>query len=320
MKKQRIFLFATIVFLGLLLLVPSNKAAYSWDIVAYDDGAPNQYLTPAQNDSVAVKFSPPANIFKISGMILYLNSSNLANIRVSILDSEMNVIMNPYIPSILFGLPPYHIDFGALGPIIMPSNVSAFYIVLQWITTGAPNIGVDTSTNAGQSYRNISGTWQSYSAGNIMIRAQVEDINPPAFDHIPLRFAVADESISLSMEVNDEFGVNSVTLYYRNSGSNGSFSPVSLALTGGTEKAGIWYGSIPSVNVTLQGLEYYLWATDMSGNSPYFGNATTPFEITVFEGVPEIPIYVSIIAIVTLSVAALALVFILPKYQGEDTK
>jgi hypothetical protein len=320
MKKQRIFLFFTIVCLGLLLLVPSNKAAYSWDILAYDDGAADQYLTPVQNDSVAVRFSPPTDIFKISGMILYLNSSNLANVRVWILNSSMNIIMDPYIPSIIFGLPPYHIDFGDLGPIMLPNNVSAFYIVIQWMSAGAPDIGVDTSTHAGQSYRNISGTWQSYSVGNIMIRAQFEDINPPAFDHVPLQFAIAGESISLSMEVDDEFGVDSVTLYYRNSGSNSSFAPVSLALSGGTAKAGIWYGSIPSVNVTLLGLEYYLWATDLGGNSRYYRNATLPYTITVLEAVPEIPVYIGIIAIVILSVAALVLVFILPKYEGEDTK
>ena len=49
----------------------------------------------------------------------------------------MNVIMNPYIPSIEFGLPPYHIDFGALGPIMISSQcISAFYIVLQWVSVG----------------------------------------------------------------------------------------------------------------------------------------------------------------------------------------
>lgn len=96
MKKQRIFLFLTIIFLSLLLLAPSNKAAYSWNILAYDDGAPDQYITPSQNDSVAVKFSPPTDIFKISGMIIYLNSSNPANFQVSILDSLCPLLAMEY--------------------------------------------------------------------------------------------------------------------------------------------------------------------------------------------------------------------------------
>jgi len=321
MKKQRIFLFVTIVCLGLLLFVPSNKAVSAWNILAYDDGMSNQYLTPAQYDSVAVRFSPPTDIFKISGMILYLNTANLGDLRVWILDADYRVIMNPYNISPGFGLPPYQIDFGGLGPIMLPSNVSAFYIVLQWVSSGEPEIGVDTTTtNSGQNFRNISGSWQSYSTGNIMIRAQVEDINPPAFDHVPLRFAVAGESISLSMEVDDEFGVNSVILYYRNLGSNGSFTPVSLSLSGGTVQAGIWYGSIPGVSVTLQGLEYYLWATDLDSNSRYYGNATVPYAITVLEGVPEIPMGISNAAIIILCLAALVLVYFLPKYEGEDIK
>jgi len=320
MKKQRIFLFVTIIFLGLLLLAPSNKATYSWNILAYDDGAPDQYITPIQNDSVAVKFSPPTNIFKISGMIIYLNSSNPANFQVGILDSSLNFIMPFFVASILFGLPPYHIDFGALGPIMTPTNVSEFYIVVQWMNVGAPDVGIDTSTNAGQSFRNISGIWQSYSTGNIMIRAQVEDIKAPEFDHVPMQFALAGEPISISLEAIDEFGVDSVTLYYRTIVINNTFAPVSLVRSGGTQQAGIWYGAIPGINVTLQGVEYYLWATDKGGNSRYYGNASVPFVITVQEAVPEIPLYVSVIAIVILSYAALALFFALPKYEGEDTK
>jgi len=157
MKKQRIFLFATLLCLGLLLLIPSNKAAYNWDILAYDDGVSEQYLIPAQNDSVAVRFSPPTgvDIFQISGMILYLNPGNLENIRVWILNSSMDIIMAPFVASPAL-LPPYQIDFGDLGPIMLPDNVTDFYIVLQWISSGAPDIGVDTSTPIGHSYQNIS--------------------------------------------------------------------------------------------------------------------------------------------------------------------
>jgi len=319
MKKQRIFLFITIAFLCVLLLAPSNKAAYSWDILAYDDGAPDLSITPAQTDSVAVKFSPPTHIFKISGMLIYLDPSNLADVRVAVLDSSKHVLM-PFCNFSISGLPPYHIDFGALGPIMTPDNVSDFYIMVQWITAGAPTVYIDTSTNAGQSFRIISGTWQPYSDGNIMIRAQVEDIKAPEFDHVPMKFALAGESISISMEVLDEFGVNSVTLYYRKTSSNGTFSPISLTFSGGTQQAGIWYGTIPGENVTLQGIQYYLWATDIGGNSRYYGNATNPYNVTVNEAIPEIPMYVSILAIGISSCIALILLFILPKYKGEDTK
>jgi hypothetical protein len=135
-----------------------------------------------------------------------------------------------------------------------------------------------------------------------------------------MRIALAGEPLSISLEAIDEFGIDSVTLYYRTIVINNTFAPVSLIRSGGTQQAGIWYGTIPGINVTLQGVEYYLWATDKGGNSRYYGNASVPFVITVQEAVPEIPLYVSVIAIVILSYAALALFFALPKYEGEDTK
>jgi hypothetical protein len=318
MKKQKLILISALCVLCLLIIPITTRAAYAWDIVAYDDGDPDLYLTPAVNDTVAVRFSAPTHIFKISGMILYLNSSNLENIKVSILNSTMSTIMAPYIPSFTFGLPPYHIDFGSLGPTMTSNNVTDFYIVVQWITTGAPNVGVDTSTGAGHSYRNISGSWQAYTGGDIMIRAQVEDINPPEFDHIPMQYAIIGEPISLAMEVLDEFGVDSVTVYYSENGTPGTYGAASLSREGGTENNGIWYGTIPEINVTAAGLYYYLWATDKGGNSRYYGNATTPFVIQVVGQIFEIPLYVSIILIVTLCAAAIVLYLYLPKYEGAE--
>ena len=320
MKKREIPLVAAFFMLLLILLPQPNQAAFAFPEISYDDETVEVYYTPASNDIIAVRFSPPADTFKLSGMRLYLNVSNKKNVRVWVWDSSRtNFLMTPHNTTISFsGGPWYSVDFGEFGPIFTPANVSDFYIVLQWIYSGAPNIGVDKSSTSGRSWYNASGTLQQYS-GNIMLRAQVEDINPPSFDHIPMRFAIAGEDLTLSMEVIDEFGVTAVTLYYRENGSSGAFGAISLTLTG-DPKNGIWYGTILGINVTLNGLEYYIWATDIGGNSRYYGNSTTPYVVTVLVQAFEMPLLLSIISIVVISAAAVMLYIVLPPYKGVDTK
>ncbi len=319
MKKYKLLLFGTFIFLTLLLVLPSNQATFNSFTIYYDDDSVETYLTPDPKDIVAVRFSPPTDTFKLSGMNIYFNISNKQIVRVWVWDASRNILMEPMNITKSFSSPPYHFDFGEYGPIFTPENVSDFYIVLQWLYNDAPDIGVDTTMNSGRSYSNHSGSLQLYSTGNIMIRAVLEDIKSPAFDHIPMQHAIAGESLSISMEVADEFGVQSVILYYRTNGSSDLYGAVSLTLTGDSKK-GIWYGTIPGINVTAQGLEYYLWATDIGGNSRYYGNSTNPYVVSVFGQIFEVPIIVSIIAIIAFSAAAVVLVFLLPKYQGAETE
>ncbi len=321
MKKRNIFLFTIFLYLTLMLLPLPNQAVFNEGdfTVSYDDNIQDTYITPAIGDSVGVRFTPPTNLFKLSGAILYVNSTNKKNLNLKVLDASMNKIMEIINMSLGFtGGPTVNIDFPD-GPVFTPGNVSDFYIIIQWVFAGAPNIGVDTTSTAGRSYTNTSGIWASYSSGNVMIRAKVEDIKEPQFDHIPLQFAIAGESITISMQVIDEFGVESVTLYYRETNMNYSYEAISLTLSG-DKKNGIWYGSIPAENLTTNGLEYYLWATDIGGNSRYYGNSATPYTVTVFEKEFEIPLVVTIIIIIALCAAAVVLYLILPAYRGEDTQ
>ncbi|MHA1129878.1 MAG: hypothetical protein ACTSQQ_03625, partial [Candidatus Helarchaeota archaeon] len=137
--------------------------------------------------------------------------------------------------------------------------------------------------------------------------------------HVPMHYAVAGEPITISMEIDDEFGVSSVMLYYRANGSTGAYGALSLVLNGDPTN-GIWYGSIPAINVTAAGLEYYLWATDIGSNSKYYGNVSAPFVITVFGKIIEVPLMISIISIVAVCAVAIFLYIYLPEYQGEETK
>ncbi len=318
MKHRKILVLTALVCLALVLLPSPTNAAAEWDVIYYDDKVANTYLTFEVNDTVAVRFPPPVDNFQLSGIRLYSNSSALSKIRVWVLDVNYAVIMPPFDPPDDLGPPPYNINFDA-GPIFTSANVSDFYVVVQWKSDDSPKlaVGVDTNTIAGRSYTNQSGSWQPYASGNIMIHARMADIIGPAFDHIPLLFAVEGKALSISVEVTDEFGVESVTLAYHEQGSNASFGTISFDPASGTANQGIWYGSIPGENVTLEGLEYYLWATDYGSNQRYYGNATTPFQVEVVH-LFETPLIWNIIIILGISAAAAVVYIMLPKYEGED--
>ena len=286
--------------------------------MVYDDGDPDSYLTLPQNDTVAVKFTQPAEHFQLAGMIIYSDTPNLTKIRVWVMDDSNNTIMDPINPLHAMGLPPYDVSFGGAGPIFTEANASDFYIVVEWYNESQDfGIGIDNTTISGNSYTNQSGTWQQYALGNIMIRARIADIEAPTFDHIPLQFAVMGHDLSLSVEVSDEFGVESVVIAYRDAGTNNTFDTVLCQLANGTNLKGIWYGTIPGENVTAAGVEYYIWATDVGFNQRYYGNASVPFSVTSIE-VFEIPVYLSVVILCTIGIAAIVLYVNLPEYEGED--
>ncbi|MFX1294927.1 MAG: hypothetical protein ACFFD2_08770 [Promethearchaeota archaeon] len=322
MKKCKIFsLFMLIIVI--LLLTPSRNSAFNgWDTISYDDNICDYFVTLVENDTFAVRFTPLYENFQLTGVSLYANSSDLAKIRIWVLNDSLDMIMEPHDPAPAVIGPPYDVSFGDLGPIFTSANVSDFYIVLQWITNNTPNfgIGVDSTSNSGRSYINESGSsWQEYANGNIMIRAKIADTMRPTFDHIPLRYAVEGNDVSISAEVIDEFGVESVILKFRKKGSSGSFDAISFTRISGNAQRGIWYGNIPGENVTSEGLEYYIWATDVGSNQQYYGNASMPFEVEVVSML-KIPLVVNIIIIFAISAAAVVLYKFLPNYEGEDIK
>jgi hypothetical protein len=319
MDKRKLIFFASLTFLTLLLIAPASHATFGGYEIAYDDGTMDSYQTPSMNDTVMVRFTPTVSTFKLGGMEIYLNETNIAPVRVWVWDStQTSFLLNPYIEDFTFLSGPWYFVSFPDGVIFTPNNVSSFYIAVQWLTTGAPNIGIDTTSIVGRSYYNGTGTFQAV-AFNYIIQAKIDDIAAPQFDHVPMKFAIEGESITINMEVTDEFGVQSVLLYWRENGSAGSYSPLSLTSSGDPKNA-FWYGSIPGINVTPSGIEYYLWATDFQCNTRYYGNATVPFVIQVVSRPLQIPLLVSVTAIVAIAAAAVVLYIILPEYKGVDAK
>ncbi len=316
LKKRTFSLVAVFIFIALVLAPPSSHGAVA-DVIYYDDGNIDYYQSFATNDSVAVYFTKPTDVFKLSGMVMFCNSTDVENLTIWVLNAQKEVIAGPIAPFLDLGLlpPKLPIDFGDEAPIFTSTNTTNFYIVLQWNATPHFGIGIDSTTTSGCSYTNISGSWQQFPSGNIMIRARIEDITGPSFDHVPFTSAIIGNDLYISVEVSDDFGVGAVTLAFREIVENRSFDQVSLLLASGTPEKGIWYGAIPAENITSAGIEYYIWASDTTGNQKYYGNATTPFVVTTFTLI-ALPTYVTIIIISIIGIVAVILYIYLPEYKG----
>lgn len=101
----------------------------------------------------------------------------------------------------------------------------------------------------------------------------------PTIEHTPISVAPPDEDLTVEASATDENDqVSSVELLYRQVGGNPAYTTLEMQEDGNTYEA-----TIPEGDVTEQGVEYYIRATDSFGVS-----ATEPI------GAPDDPIEVSI--------------------------
>ncbi len=90
-------------------------------------------------------------------------------------------------------------------------------------------------------------------------------------------------TLSLSVDVEDKDQVRDVVMVWRERNDTG-ISPqygewkVFGNITGSGDT---WYFRLPALNVTLDGLEYYFNATDISNNTAYEGTALSPYRIII---------------------------------------
>jgi len=99
-----------------------------------------------------------------------------------------------------------------------------------------------------------------YYATEINISYRLIDIVAPVITHTPIENSEANQSIIISANITDNNYVTNAKLFYRKKGEN-NFISVNMTANGDT-----YNGEIPSSVVTTVGLEYYLTATDSSGN------------------------------------------------------
>lgn len=126
------------------------------------------------------------------------------------------------------------------------------------------------------------------------VTADVEDTTEPDFTaHTPVTIADELEVIDISATVSDKDAVAEVTLVWRTTNDT-ELSPSysSWFVSSSTSNDGNdWNFEIPSINSTLEGLDYYLNASDPAGNIAYDGSLNSPYHITVPDVLsPEITI------------------------------
>jgi hypothetical protein len=104
----------------------------------------------------------------------------------------------------------------------------------------------------------------------------------PTIEHTPVNFAPPGEDITIEASVTDNTDqVSSVELFYRKAGGNPAYTTLEM------QEEGVAYiATIPGVEATEQGLEYYIRATDNFGVSTTEGTPDQPIGITVSDSPP----------------------------------
>lgn len=108
------------------------------------------------------------------------------------------------------------------------------------------------------------------------------DVEPPSVVHAPIRGPVpAGQPIDIEATADDPSGVAGLTVYFRVAGA-GPYLSAELTLTAGT-----WTARIPGAVVAPPAIEYYLAATDLTGNRGFTpaAGAGAPIRVDV-QGAP----------------------------------
>jgi beta propeller repeat protein len=114
------------------------------------------------------------------------------------------------------------------------------------------------------------------------------DTTPPTITHTQVTSSVENQDVTITATIEDDFNVENATLFYRKIGDT-EFTSISLIKSQDTYSA-----DIPSSAITLDGIEYYIEATDgmNTATNPVSNPITNPYEITVV----SIPIPTGLIA------------------------
>lgn len=108
------------------------------------------------------------------------------------------------------------------------------------------------------------------------------DVIAPEIKHTPNTSLVpAGEFINIHATVTDNVGVKDVTIFYRDKISTGEYKRTKMTREQGTD---FYSAALPGV--MAPGVEYYLQATDLAGNTILHGHTFSPLSITMTPGAP----------------------------------
>lgn len=113
------------------------------------------------------------------------------------------------------------------------------------------------------------------------------DITAPKIEHATISEEMpAGQPLSITVGVTDETGVKAVTLFYRVKGTE-NYQRLPMSQQGGTNN---YLAVIPSDDSRVPGIEYYVQAEDLAGNTLLRGYDFMPLQIAVYETTPVVPI------------------------------
>lgn len=114
---------------------------------------------------------------------------------------------------------------------------------------------------------------ESEPSGKITVQAY--DTMAPNIYHSPVVHAFTGSKLMISATVTDNVAVDTVTLYYRTKGDAEWKSKNMLSIN---DK---YSAAIAAAEVTTEGIEYYIEASDGQGNKICKGSEENPYEVTV---------------------------------------
>jgi len=105
------------------------------------------------------------------------------------------------------------------------------------------------------------------------------DLEPPVIAHDPISGSLkANQPLVLQVRITDDHGVFSATLFYRNSGAK-EFRSLAMRLS--ETDNDVYVIEIPGQDISPPKLEYYIQATDVSGNTVLRGGRLFPLSAAV---------------------------------------
>jgi len=139
----------------------------------------------------------------------------------------------------------------------------------------------DTATIEGERYYyRVTAIVNGKESDVSNIATDIADATPPSISHTPITTGTMYTSITISATVTDISHPDNITvkLYYRNTGSS-SYSNLLMNKSGNT-----YITNIPEHQVTDLGIDYYIEAVDIAGNSgtmPPTDPSTNPYQIVI---------------------------------------
>jgi Secretion system C-terminal sorting domain len=116
------------------------------------------------------------------------------------------------------------------------------------------------AANGSIRFEDSFGRTESYFASEINVTYLILDVEAPVITHTPIQQAEANQAITITANISDNEQVSNAQMSYSKAGES-NFITLNMTANGS-----VYSSDIPSSEVTLAGIEYFITAADTSGN------------------------------------------------------